>query len=156
MADGDENFLSRWSRLKREEAANPAVAPGPKQVAEAEPGAAAPQVPAAQLPPLDSLTLQSDFRAFLRPGVDAGLRRAALKKLFGDPRFHFDQMDKLDTYIDDYAKFDPISDEMLKTLDHARQMLFPEEKPVAGVAPGAPQPEVAKPKNENGDPGQDA
>ncbi|MGH8765923.1 MAG: DUF3306 domain-containing protein, partial [Burkholderiales bacterium] len=95
----DENFLSRWSRLKRQEVADPSPPAAPEETL---------QVPAQPLPPIESLTPESDFRAFLQPGVDAVLRRAALKKLFSDPRFHFDQMDKLDTYIDDYSIEDPI------------------------------------------------
>ncbi len=60
------------------------------------------------LPSLDSLRgLQSDYHEFLKPDVDPGLQRAALKKLFSDP--HFNQMDGLDVYIDDYGKFEPMS-----------------------------------------------
>ena len=39
------------------------------------------------------------------------VRRAALKKLFSDPRFNV--MDGLDVYIDDYSKTEPIPPEML-------------------------------------------
>ena len=45
-------------------------------------------------------------RASSPPGVDASVKNAALKKLFADP--HFNVMDGLDTYIDDYGKPDPI------------------------------------------------
>jgi hypothetical protein len=57
--------------------------------------------------------------------VDVKLRQAALKKLFHDP--HFNIMDGLDTYIDDYSKPDPIPEEMLKLLKQANRLLFPEE-----------------------------
>lgn len=154
MADGDEAFLSRWSRLKREETAktapaidgaNPPAAPAAAEVAK--------PVTAAELPPLESLTLESDYRAFLQPGVGADLRKAALTKLFQDPHFHFAQMDKLDTYIDDYSIEDPISDEMMKTLDHARHILFDEEKKPKVVDA---TPDSTEPKQENVDPKQDA
>ena len=146
MAEGDEAFLSRWSRLKREEAAKPA------QPA-AAPAEALKPVPQEELPPLASLTLESDYRAFLQPGVGADLRKAALTKLFQDPHFHFAQMDKLDTYIDDYSIEDPISEEMMKTLDHARHILFDEKKvPQAEDA----VPESVEPKRQNDDPKQDA
>jgi len=163
MAQG-EDFLSRWSRLKREEAAKPT----PPPAREAKPGAVAAEgeaAPEQSLPPIDSLTLDSDYRGFLQPGVDAVLRRAALKKLFRDPRFHFDQMDKLDTYIDDYSIEDPISDEMMKTLEHARHILFDEKKPAAedaAATTAAAAPEDVSPaaaagaQKKNDDPRQDS
>src|SRR3974390_2637024 len=46
--------------------------------------------------------LASDFLAFFSPEVDESLKRAALKKLFADP--HFNVMDGLDVYVDDYSK----------------------------------------------------
>jgi hypothetical protein len=140
VAIDDDNFLGRWSRRKhaarRGEAlpepapeAQPAEALPP--TAPAEGAAAAPaETSPAELPPVDSLKgLASEYRDFLRPGVDPATRSAALKKLFGDPHFHFDQMDKLDTYIDDYTKADPIPTAMLKMLSQARGLgLFDEEK----------------------------
>ncbi|MBC7804302.1 MAG: DUF3306 domain-containing protein [Candidatus Parcubacteria bacterium] len=151
MVDGDEDFLSRWSRLKREQAADAAPA---KDAAAVPATAEAPRpLSAADLPPIDSLTLESDYGAFLQPGVGKALRQSALKKLFSDPHFHFDQMDKLDTYIDDYSIEDPISEEMMKTLDHARHILFDEpKKPEVVEAPS----ETAEPQQDNVDPKQDA
>ena len=110
MGDGKRDFLRRWSRLKRESAAQ-------KPVAQQEPP---------QLPPLDSLTFESDFKAFMHSKVEEGVKRAALKKLFSDPRFNV--MDGLDTYIDDYTKAEPVSEELLAQLEHARQTLL-ERKP---------------------------
>ena len=110
MDDGKQDFLRRWSRLKRESAAQ-------KPVAQQEPP---------QLPPLDSLTFESDFKAFMHSKVEEGVKRAALKKLFSDPRFNV--MDGLDTYVDDYTKAEPISEELLAQLEHARQTLL-ERKP---------------------------
>ena len=49
-----------------------------------------------------------------RRGVDAACSNAALKKLFSDP--HFNVMDGLDTYIDDYSKPDPIPPSMLRQM----------------------------------------
>src|SRR6476646_3935130 len=100
-----EAFLNRWSRMKsaaRETAeAPPAETPRPPAAADTPP----------QLPPLDKLTLDSDFSGFFHPKVDEGLRRAALRKLFSDP--HFNVMDGLDVYIDDYSKSEPIPAAML-------------------------------------------
>ena len=83
--DASAPFLSRWSRMKaqaREEAppAMAAVPPEPTQ-----------QESAPELPPIDQLTIDSDFRDFFHPKVDEDVRRAALRKLFADP--HFNVMD---------------------------------------------------------------
>src|SRR5256885_17204138 len=101
----DEDFLRRWSRLKRESTTQ-------SEMAEEAP----------PLPPLDSLTFESDFKAFMHSKVEETVKRAALKKLFADPRFNV--MDGLDTYIDDYTKCEPISEELLAQLEHARTTLF--------------------------------
>jgi hypothetical protein len=111
MSDDAPNFLHRWSRLKREASVKP-VPSGKEEVSATSP----------ELPSLDSLNFDSDFGAFMRAKVDEGVRRAALKKLFSDPRFNV--MDGLDVYIDDYSKEDPIPPGMLAQLQHARTTLF--------------------------------
>jgi len=128
MGDEKRDFLRRWSRLKRESAA-------PKPVAQELPP---------QLPPLDSLTFESDFKSFMHSKVEESVKRAALKKLFADPRFNV--MDGLDTYIDDYTKAEPITEELLARLEHARQALFvprPEQKEETAEK-AKPQDDVAK------------
>src|SRR5437899_8498343 len=64
-------------------------------------------------------------RGFLasRSGREAAPVRA--QKTLHDP--HFNVMDGLDTYIDDYSKPDPIPEEMLKSLKQANRLLFPED-----------------------------
>ena len=142
MSEDGGNFLSRWSRRKlesRRAAVEPDAAPAPAvpPAGGAEstlpagaagggvPGAM-PDLPPAQLPPVDELHgLASEYRDFLRPEVDESLRRTALKKLFHDP--HFNTMDGLDTYIDDYTKADPIPEAMLKALNQAQGLVFDRE-----------------------------
>ena len=75
----------------------------------------------ASLPPVESLTIESDFSPFFQPKVPEELRRKAVKKLFADP--HFNVMDGLDTYIDDYSKPDPILPGMLRQINHAYELL---------------------------------
>ena len=123
------SFLSRWSRRKldltQEKAASKPAAPAAAPTTAPAP-AATPPPTEAQLPPVDSLRgLASEYKDFLRPEVDEKLRQAALKKLFHDP--HFNVMDGLDTYIDDYSKPDPIPEAMLEKLKQANRLLFPEE-----------------------------
>jgi hypothetical protein len=50
----------------------------------------------------------------MKPNVDPAVQHAAMKKLFSDP--HFNIMDRLDIYIDDYSIPDPIPMEMLKRM----------------------------------------
>jgi hypothetical protein len=135
----DERFLSRWSRLKKEARQEAAPAAPPQAPAAADRPDAAPPAPVpsdagaqaaaapAELPPIESLAgLASDYRAFLRPGVDEALKRAALKKLFSDP--HFTVFEKFEAYCEDYTKGEPIPEAMLRTLEHAKDLLFREEK----------------------------
>lgn len=112
------------------------------------------------LPPIDSLTRDSDFTPFMQPGVAPELRSAALHKLFADP--HFNMMDGLDVYIDDYSKPDPIAPDIVKTLNHARFIFAPpktrvndqgevEDLPPAESPPAkvpAPAPLIADATNE--------
>lgn len=148
-------FLSRWSRRKlaaavqavpERDPASAATAPavpgdaGAESVGPAAPDAgavraAAPTASAeAQLPPVESLSLSSDFTAFLKEEVSEALRRKALHKLFSDP--HFNQMDGLDIYIDDYSQPDPIPPEAMAKLQHAREWLMGNEaEPPVEVAP---------------------
>ena len=63
-------------------------------------------------------------------------------------------MDGLDTYIDDYTKNEGISEEMLKTLEHARSTLFPPQHEPEPAGEKKEQPLAEKPKTD-GDPGQD-
>jgi hypothetical protein len=69
MTQDKDAFLSRWSRLKREQAAKEQTPAPPAAKAEAPPA----------LPPLDKLTPESDFTAFMHPKVEKLVRRAALK-----------------------------------------------------------------------------
>ncbi|MBL8288622.1 MAG: DUF3306 domain-containing protein, partial [Rubrivivax sp.] len=50
--------------------------------------AAAQPAPLPTLADVAALTRQSDFSRFVAPGVDGVVKNAALRKLFGDPRFN--------------------------------------------------------------------
>lgn len=115
MAEESERFLSRWSRLKQkaqedEQTPKERVAPVPDRDA-----------PPPELPALEKLNFDSDYGGFFHPKVDDDLRRAALKRLFSEP--HFNVMDGLDVYIDDYSKPSPLPAEMLATLRQAQKIL---------------------------------
>ena len=104
--------------------------------------------PPAEAPPLPTLddvatlTKDSDFTRFIAPEVAPDVKNAALNKLFHtDP--HFNVMDGLDTYIDDYGKPDPIPESMLRQMVQSQMLgLFAHEKqdcPDGAAAADAPQ-----------------
>ena len=144
----DESFLGRWSRRKRAEPekrevedARVAADAEQKYAADGQPpGAPVPDptsIPA-DLPAIDDLTPESDFGRFMKPDVPIASRNAAMKKLFTDP--HFNVMDGLDTYIDDYTKADPIPESMLRGLAQSRMLkLFNYDKEDAEDAEKARQ-----------------
>lgn len=79
------------------------------------------------LPAIESLTPASDFRPFMQAGVDALTRNSALKRLFADP--HFNVMDGLDTYIDDYNKTEPIPAALLAGLKQLHSIGVTDDEP---------------------------
>ncbi len=152
----EDNFFSRWSRRKahvqsgvapvRDEPAPtapvavPAPTPAVADNADAPvDGAAAPGRQAAVVPPsppppppptladVAQLTPESSYARFVGREVDPAVKNAAMKKLFTDP--HYNVMDGLDIYIDDYGKPDPIPLSMLRQMNQAHALgLFDHEK----------------------------
>ena len=98
-----------------------AAATGTAQTAVTPPAlpAAAPD-PSPEGPPpptladVAALTRESDYSRFVGRGVQPDVKNAALTKLFTDP--HFNVMDRLDVYIDDYSKPDPIPEGWLEKM----------------------------------------
>jgi len=158
-----EGFFDRWSRRKQQAR----IGELPPEPAPADPGSAAPvqaqplvppvpaepaAVPAgaaAQPPPLtladaQALTLDSDFRPFVARDVAPEVRNAAFRKLFADP--HFNVMDGLDVYIDDYSKPSPLPESVLRQMASARFLkLFDEPVERAEEIPaGDGLPDVAQ------------
>ena len=157
--DADDSFLERWS--KRKHAVRRGETPSEPARSEASPPESAPPrdpAPAAppELPPVDSLRgLESEYKDFLRPDVDPATKSAALRKLFGDP--HFNQMDGLDTYIDDYTKEDPIPPLMLRAMNQARSLgLFDDEEDKEKTAAAPPVEAVVPPAIQAPQPAPDA
>ena len=164
-----DDFLSRWSRKKHEARRNERAT---AEAAPATPAGPAPSVDPAQsvvpaqgvapaqgltpaqaggrspdLPPVESLTPESDFAPFMKPDVDPGLRQQALKTLFRDPRHNI--MDRLDVYIDDYSQPDPLPEGWLEKMTQtARLGDYKPPQPEAPVpAEETPQAPVAEPEN---------
>jgi hypothetical protein len=110
VSGAEDTFLRRWSQRKHASRS-------------AAPKAGTAEAPA--LPSVESLDFDSDFKAFMHAKVDEAVKRAALRRLFSDPRFNV--MDGLDIYIDDYSIEDPIPAAMLAGLEHARATLLKEK-----------------------------
>jgi Protein of unknown function (DUF3306) len=165
--DERDGFLSRWSRRKSEvrqgqlapevqssTRAAPAAQPPFAETAPSQPAEAVPAVPAAPtrddpakpekpqltLADVEKLTAQSDYSAFAARDVDPAVRNAAMKKLFhADP--HFNVMDGLDVYIDDYNTPDPLPKAIMRTMLQARALgllddeLKDQDKPEPDASP---------------------
>ncbi len=113
----DEGFLSRWSRLKRQPTAETTEAQT-EAPADSSDNENRPPLTDADMPPLDSLTEESDFSGFLSPEVSEELRQVALRKLFRSALFN--TRDGLDDYDDDFTSFEKLGD--LITSDMRHQM----------------------------------
>jgi hypothetical protein len=134
----DTPFLARWSQRKAQHAQGLPVAAdlhatespaSERDAASAQSSAtvaSAPQAatpgkpPAPTLDDATALTPQSDFRRFVAGDVDPTVKNAALKKLFADP--HFNVMDGLDTYIDDYHNAANLPAAALRQMVQARAL----------------------------------
>jgi len=151
MAEDEGGFLSRWSRRKAQvrQGVVPAEPPAPAAAiaveppaapvvvhVDAEPAEAAPPAPTAPtLADVATLGRDSDYTRFVAPGVDPTVKNAALKKLFSDP--HFNVMDGLDTYIDDYGQPDPLPAGMLRQMVQSKVLGLFTDVPEDGDAPAA-------------------
>lgn len=127
----DEGFFRRWARLKSTggdaapaQAASAPAAPVPASAPAASSTQETEAPPRAPLPTLEDaarLTPDADFSAFVARDVDQSVRRLALKKLFADP--HFNTIDGLDIYMNDYNKAAPLTPAMLASLKHAQGLV---------------------------------
>lgn len=159
-----ESFLGRWSERKRAVAAGqpvpepevkPVAAPPPQALPEPMPpvAVAAPPQPAPvplTLEDAQALTPQSDFKPFVASHVSPEVRNAAMKKLFTDP--HFNVMDRLDIYIDDYSQPDPLPESMLRQMASAQFMGLFDDPPKAqeeeqNMLPGPVEHDQVAPEN---------
>jgi len=89
-----------------------------------------PQPAAPTLADVEQLTPASSYANFMARDVAPEVKNAAMKKLFTDP--HFNVMDRLDTYIDDYGIPDPLPAAMLRQMTSAKFLnLFDDEPELA-------------------------
>lgn len=133
----NEGLLSRWSRRKLEareqlHADNNLIQPDQQidlvnasedDLVVADP-VEEPVLTDEDMPPIESLTEDSDFSQFMSPGVSDKLRNLALRKMFHVPSFNL--RDGLDEYDEDYTFFEPLGDIITCDMKHQMEML--EEK----------------------------
>jgi Protein of unknown function (DUF3306) len=119
-----------------------------ENVATADPAEQSDAAPALTLEDASALTPASDFKPFMARSVSPEVKNAAMKKLFADP--HYNVMDMMDTYVDDYSKSDPIPESMLRELASAKflRLFERDEEDEEGEGdkdgkPGAPAPTLA-------------
>lgn len=139
MAEEQSGFLGRWARRKTDVlqgkavqepvvVVKPVLEPQPVESAlEPHHEPAIEKLPELSLEDVKLLTKDSDFKPFMAHNVGSDVRSAAMKKLFADP--HFNVMDGLDIYIDDYSKSDPIPEAMLRAMTSSKFLkLFDDEE----------------------------
>jgi hypothetical protein len=153
----DESFFSRWARRKKESRQGlagetaptaelpPEPLPGPGAGGEAREAVATTDgetaaaevaaVPPLELPPLETLTAESDFGAFMQPGVDGALRRAALRKMFRNPIYGV--VDELDPFRADFAAFTPLGDTITSDMKFHAERLLREQLEKAAESTGS-------------------
>lgn len=127
----DDGFLRRWAQRKarvqaqeQSESESPAetgaalrtdgvpdVTGAPPATGSSAPTPAATEAPLltdADMPPLESLSQDSDFSPFFSKGVSEELRRTALRQLFRQPKFNTET--NLPDFDDDYRNFQSLGD----------------------------------------------
>lgn len=144
-----EGFLGRWSKRKQALRAGSVVAPvavadtasisiatqepdaPPKDALTVrapeprQPEATTTSAPAPTLEDVQALTPEDSFARFVAPDVSPTVRNAAMKKLFADP--HYNVMDGLDIYIDDYSLPSPLPASMLQKMVSAQFLKLVQE-----------------------------
>ncbi len=171
MTDEPE-FLRRWSRRKQAarkpaKGAGPAEPDAPQREPDESPAASKDptepsESPAAvdealDLPDIDSLTAESDFTPFMKPGVPEALKNRALRKLW---RINpvFGRLDGLNDYDGDFTDAASVVKD-LKTLYKVGRGFLPDPKESAAetgpeeMQGGDPQPDSGEtPKEAAADP----
>lgn len=152
--DQRPSWLRRWAERKaRARAGQAAGADAPAAAGAQAAVDAAPPPPLPELPDLDALGPDSDFRPFLDRRVDAALRRLALRRLFSQPAFNAG--DGLDTYIDDCTAFTPLGEVVTADMRHLAEVEA--RRLAAAVSAAAPdgEPSAAAPAGVAGEAGGD-
>ncbi len=155
-----EGFVSRWSRLKRQQAPSSeetALRPGtdgPPPAGPPQESAESPPVEA--LPDPDSMEPTADFSVFLRENVPEMLRRRALRRLWRSNPI-IGAVDMLDDYCEDFTDAATVIPALRTVYERGRGMLEPAEGQDAehGAAQKAEDGDEQRAENEIGPPPED-
>lgn len=123
ITDEQGGFVSRWSRLKQaslHESKSNAVETTEDVTLQVQ----APQLCDEDMPPIESLTEESDYSGFFSEKVSEALRQQALRKLFHGASFNV--CDGLDDYAEDFTSFAKLGS--IITSDMRHQMAVAKEK----------------------------
>jgi hypothetical protein len=141
----------RQDAIKTEAARGHQYSEKPSKASENAQGQEASAPPAPTMQDVERLSKDSDYSRFAQRDVAADVRNAAMKKLFADP--HFNVMDGLDVYIDDYSQGETIPKAMLRQMVQARSLglldddltdQVPESSGPAADSSGTPATEIAE------------
>ncbi len=151
MAESDDGFVGRWSRLKRrgpsrdgitgpvESGSAPAVPPAE----EAEAADPAESAVVENLPDIDSLDESADFTVFLKEGVPEELRKRALRRLWRlNPVFA--NLDGLNDYDEDFTAAAAALEGVKTLYQVGKGMVLPEEPVGEGPADADPAAETGE------------
>jgi hypothetical protein len=106
--------------------------------------------PTADLTPIDQLDGSSDYTGFMRDGVPAELKKAALRRLWRSNPI-FAHLDGLDDYDEDFTAITAVAEGLDKMRQAGRRLAdgdrkdTPEEEVAAAPETDAPPPEPAEP-----------
>ncbi|HXQ66738.1 MAG TPA: DUF3306 domain-containing protein [Alphaproteobacteria bacterium] len=93
----------------------------------------------AKLPPVETLSYDSDFKPYLASGVPEGLRREALRKLWrSNPMLA--NLDGLNDYDEDYSQVGKLPEAVKTLFQVGRGMVAPPEESAGAVATRAAAP----------------
>ncbi len=140
--------LSRWSRRKLASGAVQNEPDNPVAIASMEPEAEEQELQPLtdeDMPPLKTLTEESDYTGFLSPKVSDELRKLALRKLFHGSKFNI--CDGLDDYDEDFTKFAKLGDVITAEMRHRAELealkkLQQQEETISQVVESAPASEA--------------
>ncbi len=114
------NFLSAWEKRKQEVLLEKNAPDEQQQLVTEDKSDANVLLTDDDMPPIETLTDDSDYTGFLSPEVSEPLRKAALRKLFQSAEFNI--RDGLDDYDGDYTSFEKLGNIITADLKHQMEV----------------------------------
>jgi TATA-binding protein-associated factor Taf7 len=116
----EPSFLSAWEKRKQDVLLEKNALENQKKL-DAEDESPEVVLPTDEdMPPVESLTEDSDYTGFLSPDVSESLRKVALRKLFQSAEFNI--CDGLDNYDGDYTSFEKLGNIITSDLKHQMEV----------------------------------